>query len=229
MVQSANNGLVGHGQVWDMLGVLCPTVAERLAVLKLLGEATPKGRERRMMLSKAVESTEKEFSGVGIEMNQRYESAAIYTADEREPRSDWEEREEHRDSDRDYAISTYPGSRLPHVWVNTKIPGAKKSTQDLAGKGRFVVFTGIGGEAWRDAARVVGEEIGLEIGAVSIGWDCDWEDIYRDWDRRREIEDDGCLLIRPDRVVCWRSMRMVEGCAEKFGKVMKSVLGIESG
>jgi len=40
--------------------------------------------------------------------------------------------------------STYPGSRLPHAWLD--LPRRRKaiSTHDLAGKGAFCIFVGVG-------------------------------------------------------------------------------------
>ena len=42
--------------------------------------------------------------------------------------------------------TTWPGARLPHCWLERG--GERVSTHDLAGKGRFTLLTGIGGEAW---------------------------------------------------------------------------------
>ena len=44
-------------------------------------------------------------------------------------------------------------------------------------------------------------------------------------ERRREIEEDGCVLVRPDRFVAWRSMELSDHCDQKLGEVMKAVLG----
>ena len=37
------------------------------------------------------------------------------------------------------------------------------------GRGRFTLLTGIGGAPWREAVRVVGEELGLQIAVHGIG------------------------------------------------------------
>ncbi len=47
--------------------------------------------------------------------------------------------------------------------------------------------------------------------------------IYRE--RRREVEEDGCVLVRPDRFVAWRSMELADDCESKLKEVMKAVLG----
>jgi hypothetical protein len=71
----------------------------------------------------------------------------------------------------------------------------------------------------------VERQLGVEVRCYSLGWMQDYEDVYSDWARRREVEEDGCVLVRPDRFVAWRAMEMVEGCEEKLLMVMKHVLG----
>ena len=46
-----------------------------------------------------------------------------------------------------------PGAKLPHTWVTRD--GHRVSTLDLAGHGTFSVWTGIGGQAWLDAAEAL--------------------------------------------------------------------------
>lgn len=99
---------------------------------------------------------------------------------------------------------------------------------DLAGQGRFCVHTGIGGEVWKDAAVAVGKKLGMEIAAYSIGFRQDYEDPLYEWEELREVEEDGCVLVRPDRFVAWRSKAMVPGCEEKLHKVFQHVLSIAS-
>ncbi len=183
-----------------------------------LSAPTEEGVTRRKLLQDGVQSTSHEFHAVGIEMNHHYNSAAVYLSDEG-PRPPLPE-----DPVLHYQITTYPGSRLPHAWINTRKPGKKFSTIDLAGHGAFCLLTGVGGDKWKDAASEVGRQLGLEIRSYSIGWLQDYEDVYFDWAKRREIQEDGCILVRPDRFVAWRSDRMVLGCEGKLMAVMKSVL-----
>jgi len=185
VVQRANDGLRAALQAWAALGVFEPTISARLQVLSDLQAATPEGRARRAHLNASFEGHEDEFHAIGIEMNQRYTSHTIYLADETEPPPPYPD-----NAVRYHLITTYPGSRLPHAWLDTPIPSPKGevSTHDLAGKGRFTLFTGIGGEAWREAARAVEKDLGgVEIKVVAIGWRQDWEDVYRDWRGRGRL------------------------------------------
>ena len=218
VITRANQGLRDHKPIGDALGMTKATVEERKQAYAELSEATPEGAARRAQLQAGMMNSEHEFHAVGIEMNQRYESSAVYLLDEA-PRPPLPE-----DPVLEHEITTYPGSRLPHAWLNTTSPGKQFSTIDLAGHGAFCLLTGIGGEKWKVAAVKVAQQLGVEVNAYGIGWRQDYEDVYFDWVRRREIAEDGCILVRPDRFVAWRSASMVPGCEEKLLHVMKSIL-----
>lgn len=79
------------------------------------------------------------------------------------------------------------------------------STLDLAGSGRFTVLTGIGGDAWRVAAARLSSELGIEVAVVGIGAGQEVDDATFDWAAVRDIADDGCLLVRPDQHIAYRS------------------------
>lgn len=220
IIRRANQGLRDHVMIWEALGVMPKDVEERKRLHGELSQPTKAGRERRKKLREAVAYTAHEFGGIGIEMNQRYESGAVCLKDEKQARQP-----PPSDPVLQYQLSTYPGSRLPHAWLNKKAPVDPISTIDLAGHGAFCLLTGIGGERWKEAAKKVASKLGITINAYSIGWRQDWEDVYGDWMDRREVEEDGVLVCRPDRTICWRSMEMREDAEEALEKVMGTVLG----
>ena len=57
---------------------------------------------------------------------------------------------------------------------------------------------------WIEAVNVVGKSLDLRIGTIKIGPGCEYTDLYGAWADEKEIEDNGCLLIRPDFHVAWR-------------------------
>ena len=202
VIARANQGIRDHTPVWEAMGLMEETVEERIGVLEVLKAATKEGRERRKRLNQAIEGTSHEFHGIGVEMNHRYESKGVKVDEEEEGPPNWPE-----DKVLYHLRSTYPGHRLPHAWLNKRMPEVEHtSTIDLAGHGVFTLLTGIGGDGWKTAAQKVSKELGVELRAYSIGWDQDWEDVYRDWERVRGVEEDGCVLMRPDRFVAWRAM-----------------------
>lgn len=223
VITRANQGLRDHIACWEALGLTEETLEASTKAYNELKAPTKAGSDRRKRLRKAVDNTAHEFHAVGQEMNQRYDgSPGIYFEDERQPRPPLPE-----DPILQHQISTYPGARLPHAWLNHAVPNQQPiSTQDLAGKGHFTIISGPGdGEhKWKQAAEEVSKKLGVEVKCVSVGYGCDWEDVYFDWERRREVADDGCVLVRPDRFVAWRSTNMVTNPAAKVESVIKSIL-----
>jgi hypothetical protein len=219
VITRANQGLRDHIPVWEALGMMDPSLEVRRKQFSELSAATPEGIARRAKLQAAIKGTAHEFHGVGVEMNQRYSSKAIYLDDEG-PRPALPD-----DPVLDHEITTYPGSRLPHAWLNTKIPTKQLSTIDLAGHGNFCLLTGIGGQEWKAAAHTASGMLGIEICVYAIGWKQDYEDVYFDWAERRGVDEDGCVLVRPDRFVVWRAKRIIEQPLAKLLLVLQRVLG----
>ena len=92
--------------------------------------------------------------------------------------------------------TTWPGAKLPHTWITRA--GRRVSTLDLAGHGAFSVWTGIGGQAWLDAAEAFSAETGVPVALVSVGpGRTQFEDPYGTWAELREISDGGVLLVHP--------------------------------
>ncbi|KAK4216530.1 FAD binding domain-containing protein [Rhypophila decipiens] len=230
VVKRANDAFRNGHPLFDLLGVvLTPDKANPEAVSQL-ASSTPSGAERRKRLREALRNVRGEFNGLGAEMGQLYaNSMGIYTADETAPFALTGQAAE--DPILYHQASTYPGRRLPHVWLNKAVPERPPiSTIDLAGHGAFTLLTGHGGGAWKQAAQAVGKELGIEIRAYSIGFRLDWEDVYFDWADVCGVEESGVVLVRPDRFVAWRAKTVVDGgqtgCEGKLKEVMRSILGL---
>lgn len=133
-----------------------------------------------------------------------------------------------RDPLEHYHATTWPGARLPHVWLcQTAMPSKLISTIDLAGKGKFALFTGIGGEGWKTAATEVSAELGVPIVAYSIGYGQDYRDVYLAWTKIRSVTESGCVLVRPDYFVAWRCQQWESGSKERLKEVLHSVLSLQ--
>ncbi|RFU25148.1 hypothetical protein B7463_g11188, partial [Scytalidium lignicola] len=226
IITRANQAFRDHSDIWKAVGILPNDLTTRKKLLAEMSSPCPAGIMRRKAFQKAILHTSHEFHGLGIEMGQRYTSAAIYDADEEKQYIPCERVQE--DPVLYHDPNTYPGSRLPHVWLNKAIPGNPTSTIDLSGHGNFTLFTGIGGEAWVEAAKSVTEDLGVTVNAYSIGFRQDWEDVYFDWERLRGVEESGAVLVRPDRFVAWRAQKASAGvmeCEYKLREVMRHILG----
>jgi hypothetical protein len=214
----ANASLRNHKKIWGILGNLEPTVPARMESFNVLKENSDRGRARRQDLQNTLRLISREEHGLGIEMNQRYTSIAVYKADQGEmPTFDTDPLEY-------YHATTYPGARLPHVWLSRTVPCKPVSTIDLAGNGKFALFTGIGGDGWRAAAKAVLDELGVSISVYSIGFRQEYEDQYLDWSKIRDVAESGAILVRPDYFVAWRSQCWREDAPDTLLAVMKTVL-----
>jgi 2,4-dichlorophenol 6-monooxygenase len=103
------------------------------------------------------------------------------------------------------------------------------STLDVAGKRRFTLLTGPGGQPRREAARHGSEQLGVEIAVVSIGPFLDYEDLYGRWRALSVVEEEGCVLVRPDLYVGWRSSKIPADTVSALGRAMKSILCLQDG
>jgi 2,4-dichlorophenol 6-monooxygenase len=180
---------------------------------------SPTAAEQREKLRAAIASKSYEFNAHGVEMNQRYQSNAVVPDGTPEP--EWR-----RDRELYYQATTWPGARLPHVWLERD--GKQVSTLDVAGHGRFTLLTGIGGEAWVEAAKTVSARTGVTIEAHVIGPGRELRDVFGDWAVVREIDEAGCVLVRPDHHVAFRSMTASTTATATLAAAMASLLGTAS-
>jgi 2,4-dichlorophenol 6-monooxygenase len=182
-------------------------------------EPGPEGEKIRAALREAIAYKAYEFDAHGVEHNHRYASSAVVPDGTPAP-------EFRRDPELFAQPTTWPGGKLPHTWVT--VGGHRISTLDLAGKGRFTVVTGIGGQPWLDAAAELGGGLGMTITPVSIGPGQPYEDPYATWAGLREIEDGGVLLVRPDLYIAARHLSSPSSAAqahEWLAGALSSVLG----
>jgi 2,4-dichlorophenol 6-monooxygenase len=176
----------------------------------------PEGEPQRDTLRAALDLLNGQFNAHGVEMGQRYASAAV--ADDATPFPPYT-----RDADLYYHPTTHPGSPLPHVWLQRGTENI--STLDLCRYDRFTLITGIAGSAWAEAAAQVSREIGVSIEPAAVGLGQLNNDVLGAWSRIREIADDGCLLVRPDRVIAWRCPRGVSDPSGLLREAVTTILG----
>lgn len=217
IVTRANQSIEEFGPIFGALGLL-----ESIDPVKMQQnmdarcDDTDEAEKQREAIRKAIAFKVYEFDAHGVEMNQRYRSDAIVTDGQPEPAYA-------KDAELHYQPTTWPGARLPHVWVFAA-DGSKVSTLDITGKGRFTILTGIGGQGWIDAARIVGDEFGIDIACRTIGPRQQWQDYTGDWSRASEVRDSGVVLVRPDHHVAWRAEAKVADPAAELRRVLKSIL-----
>jgi len=218
IVLRANKSIEEFGAILealDVLGTNDPVFMRRN--IEARRDNTPEGAKRRDDLRKALELKDYEFNAHGVEMGQRYASSAVVKDGTPEPAYT-------QDPELFYHPTTWPGARLPHVWLGKD--GYKVSTKDLGGQGRFSLFTGISGGAWEQAANKVAAELGIDIAPYIIGPGHTYTDLYDDWARVREVSEAGCVLVRPDNFVGWRSQDLPKDPYAALLATMKSILSL---
>ncbi|MFN3547569.1 MAG: FAD-dependent oxidoreductase [Mesorhizobium sp.] len=217
IVTRANQSIEEFGPIFKALGLLDSIDPVKMQQnMDARCDDTPEAEAQREAIRQAIAFKVYEFDAHGVEMNQRYSSDAIVTDGQPEPAFE-------KDRELHYQPTTWPGARLPHVWLYNEA-GEKVSSLDLAGKGRFTVLTGIGGKAWFEAAKAVGAELGLDIATHVIGPRQRWQDFTGDWARAREVRDGGVVLVRPDQHVAWRSEAMVADPVAELRRVLTKIL-----
>jgi 2,4-dichlorophenol 6-monooxygenase len=217
IVTRANQSIDEFGPIFKALGLLesiDPVAMQQNMDARC--DDTPEAQVQRRLIREAIARKVYEFDAHGVDLNHRYRSGAIATDDTAEPVYE-------RDPQLHYQATSWPGARLPHIWLHAA-DGHKVSTLDLAGKGRFTLFTGIGGDGWARAAAELNEEWQLDLEVRIVGPRQAWHDFTGDWARASEVEDSGVLLVRPDQHVGWRSQRISADPLADLRRVLGQIL-----
>lgn len=217
IVTRANQSIGEFGPIFESLGLTESTDPEVMqANMDKRCDANMEAEQQRAAIREAIAFKKYEFDAHGVEMNQRYKSSAIVTDGHMEPAFEL-------DAELHYQPTTWPGARIPHAWVYDH-EGGKHSMLDLVGRGQFTILTGINGEPWADAAKKVGKAMGLDLRTHVIGPRRDIIDHHGDWARAREVNEAGCVLVRPDQHVAWRAEDMAESPEAELTRVLKTLL-----
>lgn len=172
----------------------------------------PDGVAARKAAQAALDLKQTEYNAQGTEMNQRYESSAVIPDVGGEPEK-WR-----RDRGLYSQPTSRPGAKIPHAWLVDR-DGLRVSTLDVTGRGLFTVFTGLAGAAWKAAAL----RLDLPFLRVVVTGSPEAQDLYCEWQRIREIEEAGVLLVRPDGVVAWRDMEGTSDTEEALDRLSAAI------
>lgn len=219
----------GHALIGSRLGLDDPALDAdaRWKVLQRLFSGSPDDESFRRSVLQAIAAQSQEFREHDVEYGYRHVSSAVMPETSEPPE---EEHGETRGGDpqqfRVYEPSTVPGSPLPHAWIEDWAMN-RLSTLDLVPPDGFLVIGGERGGSWCEAARTVAAELGLRIEAATIGHAAgDFHDPRLRWSRVRGIDDDGAILVRPDRCVAFRSRGAVDDPTGTLTSVFRQVLSL---
>lgn len=216
IVTRANQSGREFAEMFAALGIEPGASAEQMvASIAERTENTETGRRKRAAIEKALALKNYEFNCHGVEMGQFYESSAVVSDGSKKPAPT-------RDPELHFTPSTVPGSPLPHVWLGDSMN--KYSTLDLAPSTQLTVITGVSGQAWADAASRIASNSDVPLVPLVIGPGRTVTDLYFDWARLREVDEDGVILVRPDKIIAWRSQSMVADPERALRDVLSKVL-----
>ena len=190
------------------------SIVEGLAACR---SESAEGSKRREALEDAIQLKNYEFNAHGVETNQRYVSSAVIQ--DAAPAEEWP-----RDPELFSQPTTRPGAKLPHAWL-VGAGGHRLSTLDVVGGGEFTVLTGVSGGVWASAAKACGEALDIPLRCVRVGTE-GHRDAYGEWRRAAEVAEDGCLLVRPDGHVAWRSPAAPATDAAARGELLEALKGV---
>jgi 2,4-dichlorophenol 6-monooxygenase len=213
-----DRAMKSHTQIepWSEAAGLRPGMSKQDAkdnIDQLFG-ASEVGEQRRKALLAGVELMNYQFNAHGVELGQRYRGRAIASS---EPFPAYQ-----RDPELYFQPDTVPGSHIPHVWLQHD--GAAISTLDVCDYSGFTLIVGVGGESWIEAAATIASELGVPLRTARIGLRQDFDDFDGEWIKIREVSDRGCLLVRPDRFIAWRSHELPGNPTAALREAMLSIL-----
>jgi 2,4-dichlorophenol 6-monooxygenase len=166
----------------------------RLARLDAPGPEVEKLRNRFRALLPAQEP---HYRFLGLDLGFAYSKGAVIAESSRKP--------EATKPVVDYLPTTWPGARLPHLWVRR---GPERlALFDLFDGERFLLLVHPPGrKSWGDAVVALQKEMAFLITCLSIGPEgtADLVDEQNVWPRLSEVEETGAVLVRPDGHVAWR-------------------------
>ncbi|CBF84430.1 hypothetical protein AN9029.2 [Aspergillus nidulans FGSC A4] len=219
IVRRANTGMEAHRNLWSIIGL---TPEDRQNALSLLSEDSPAGQQKRKDWANALEAIDAEVQALGIQMNQFYVGSPGVIAEPDDLPPDFGA----LDPIKELKVSTYPGYHLPHIWLSKNGQSERESTLDLAGHGRFALFTGVGGDCWISAAKALTASAwGVEVVGYKVGFGGDYMDCYREWAQVRGVDEDGVVLVRPDHFIAWRYPRRSDDAEARLRCVLEKILG----
>ena len=196
--------------------------AVRLGLSRLarLDADGPDGERLRARFRALLPGQEPHYRFLGIDLGFAYTDGAVIPESTRKP--------EAADPVVDYSPTTWPGARLPHLWVRR---GKERlALFDLLDGERFLLLVHPPGrQSWCDAATDLQKEIAFPIACLSIGTEdsADLVDEHGVWPRLSEVEPSGAVLVRPDGHVAWRCAESPRDPHGVLINVMKTILCVE--
>jgi 2,4-dichlorophenol 6-monooxygenase len=211
IVDQALSSFFQHSEIDHAIGLDPQSPEAGWAGMRELFSDTPAGRDKRAAVDAAAERKGLEFSALNLEIGYRYREGAVVA----DPEPD-----DTRFDARTFVPSARAGARMPHAWVGDGIN--RRSTYDLVTPGRFTLFVGDDGDAWRAAVDELRETRELPLDVIAIGERSGLPDAVGAWREQSGVLSAGAVLVRPDHHVAWSTA----GAVSDPGVTMREVFDV---
>jgi 2,4-dichlorophenol 6-monooxygenase len=188
------NSFFQHAEIDGAIGISPDDPQGGWSAIGTLLSSRDEGTAAADRVASAVHGKRREFCALNLELGYCYEDGALVP--------DGSTLAERCDDVTDFVACTRPGHRMPHAWLERD--GTRLSTYDIARYGRFTLFAGPDGD-WHSIGAEASTVAGMPLDVVTIGPGGDFDDPTGAWERQREIDGNGAVLVRPDQHVAWRS------------------------
>jgi 2-polyprenyl-6-methoxyphenol hydroxylase-like FAD-dependent oxidoreductase len=192
-------------------------VGSFLKKLAVLDDPGPRGERARGALAERLPSGSEHYR-LGADLGFAYRGGAVVPEATPMPQA--------ANPVADYLPTTWPGARLPHLWV-CRGGGPPLSVHDcLPAEGYLLLTHPAGKAAWQSALKGASAEFVTPLACLSVGprGEADLADCAGAWPRLSEIDPTGALLIRPDGHVAWRIGRQPDSPGEELRGVLWRLL-----
>jgi 2,4-dichlorophenol 6-monooxygenase len=182
--------------------------------LSVLSADSRRGERMRAAFQAKVPGQVEHYRFVGMDLGFHYDQGAIVPEASPKP--------EAANPVLDYRPTTWPGARLPHLWVSRD--GQRVAVHDLLRQDGFVLLSQPAGHrSWHAAASAIQNGVAMTVECLSLGPgnDADALDEERLWPRLCEVEPTGAVLVRPDGHVACRWGRLPADPTDALGAVMR--------
>ncbi|HWG46543.1 MAG TPA: FAD-dependent oxidoreductase [Gemmataceae bacterium] len=181
--------------------------------LSLLDKEGARGDQIRARFQALLPGQAPHYRFLGLDLGFSYGQGAVIPESSLKPQA--------KDPVIDYLPTTWPGSRLPHLWVvrdSMRLPLSDVVDPD----GLLLLTHPPGHKVWLDAARSLQQEWAIPITCLSIGPGdlADLIDAQARWEGLSEVEPTGVVLVRPDGHVGWRCLRAPAAPLEEMRVVL---------
>lgn len=195
-------------------GVITAAMRWAIGRLSMLDREGERGEQARARFGALLPGQAPHYRFLGLDLGFSYTQGAVICENSPQPRA--------ADPVIDYLPTTWPGSRLPHLWILRD--GARMPLFDVLAPEKLVLLTHPAGrQHWQDVTRALRPELAMPLDCWSIGpsGEADLVDVDSRWTDLSGVGPAGAVLVRPDGHVAWRCLHEPAAPVEEMKAVLE--------